>query len=248
MARNPPLTAPTPRATASRAGPSPGAWPPVPRQRRAGRLSPDRRSPARPWCQLGFPPRPARAVRQRVRPAPKDPGPKDPGPTAVAASALRSLQRLPPRSPLPLLDGGLPRRDRPLADRTSRRHRHLSCNRMARNGPYRTGPAPKTAPEAGRQPRTAAAGTGLPPDHHLRRRRRVGRTVATAGCEFLRETTAPRAGMLPTTVIPSPSPPRPSVPRLARRFSTRPPSRPGSRRPAWRAPGRRAAGCAPRAR
>jgi hypothetical protein len=243
MARNPPLTAPTPRATANRDGPSPGAWPPAPRQGCAGRLPPDRRLPARPRCQVGFPPRPTRAVRQRVRPAPKDPGPKDPGPTAVAASALRSLQRLPPRSPLPLLAGGLPRRDRPLADRTSRRHRHLSCNRMARNRPYRTGPAPKTAPEAGRQPRNTATVTGLPPDHHLRRRRRVGRTVTAAGCEFPLETTAPRAGMLPTTVMLCPfSRPRPPC------SPTRPPSRPVTRRPARRAPGRRAADCAPRAR
>jgi hypothetical protein len=248
MARHPSLTAPTPRATASLAGPSPGAWPPVPRRRHVGRQSPDRRPPARRRCQAGFPPRPTWAVRKRVRLAPKDPGPKDPGPTAVAASAPRSLQRLPPRSPLPLLDGGLPRRDRPLVDRTSRRHRYLSCNHMARNGPYRTGHAPKTAPEAGRQPRKTAAETGLPPDHHLRRRRRVGRTVATAGCEFLRETTAPRAGMLPTTVMLFPSSrPRPRF-SPTRPPSTRPPSRPASRRPSWPVPRRRAADCAPRAR
>src|SRR5258707_6196663 len=75
---------------------------------------------------------------------------------------------------------------------------------MARNGPYRTGPAPKAAPEVGRLPRNTAAHASLPPDHHLRRSRRVGRNVATAGLEVLRVTTAPRAGMLPTTVIASP--------------------------------------------
>ena len=150
-----------------------------------------RRSPARRRCRpASCPVRAARARRRGLRGREHLPGPapKDPGPTAVAASALRSLQRLPPRSPLPLLDGGRARRTnrRPLADRTSRRHRHLSCNRMARNGPYRADPAPKTVPEAGRLPRTTAAGTGLSPVHHLRRSRRVGRTAAAAGREFPR--------------------------------------------------------------
>ena len=157
-----------------------------------------------------------RPRRRRPHSGPKNPAPKDPGLTAGTASALRSLQRLPPRSPLPLLDGGRVRRTsrRPLADRTSRRHRHLSCNRMARNGPYRAVPAPKTVPEARRPPRATAAGTGLPPVNHLRRSRRVGRTASTADRDFPPETTAPRAGMVPTSVMPCPSSP-PPFPRPA---------------------------------
>src|SRR6266581_4096217 len=68
--------------------------------------------------------------------------------------------------------------------------------------PYRLDPAPKTVPETGRLPRYTAAGTGLPPVNHLRRSRRVGRTAAAADREFPGETTAPRAGMVPTTVTP----------------------------------------------
>ena len=195
------------------------------RRNRAGRPPPGRRQPARPRNRHP-------SLRRQQRPIPMDLAPKEPGPTAVTASALRSLQRLPTRSPLPLLDGGRARRTsrRPLADRTSRRHRHLSCNRMARNGPYRADPAPKTVLETGRLPRTAAAGTGLPPDNHHRRSRRVGRTTAAAGREFPPETTAPRAGMVPTSVMPCPS----SQPPLPRPAS-----------PAARA---HAADCAPRAR
>ena len=84
--------------------------------------------------------------------------------------------------------------------------------------------------ETKRLPRTTAAGTGLSPDNHHRRSRRVGRTTATAGREFPPETTAPRAGMVPTSVMPCPS------------------SQPPLRRPAWPAPRARAAGCAPRVR
>ena len=51
------------------------------------------------------------------------------GLSASAASAPRSLQRLPPQSPLPsLADGGQPLRRSTLADRASRRHRTLSCD------------------------------------------------------------------------------------------------------------------------
>jgi len=103
------------------------------------------------------------------------------GLTALTASALRS-QRLPPRSPLPSLDSGPLRRYQPLADPTSRRHRHLSGKTMARNGPYRAGPAPltapATAPEAEIRPQETATETSFSALHHLRRSRRVGRTAA----------------------------------------------------------------------
>jgi len=46
------------------------------------------------------------------------------GPGAGRESALRSLQRLPPQSPLPSLDGGQPLSARPMADRTGKRHGH----------------------------------------------------------------------------------------------------------------------------
>src|ERR1019366_7440830 len=106
--------------------------------------------------------------------------PRPDGPGCLRAAEPAALATA---SPLPSLDGGLPRRYRPLADRTSRCHKHLSGKRMARDGPYRSGHAPMTVPEAGLLRQETAAGTSFAPVHHLRRSRRVGRTAASAGLE-----------------------------------------------------------------
>src|SRR6202042_1540347 len=56
-----------------------------------------------------------------------------PGLADEPADGLRSLQRLPPRSPLPSLAGWLPGLNRPQANRTDKRHSHLSGKRHGEN-------------------------------------------------------------------------------------------------------------------
>src|SRR5215475_11359774 len=111
---------------------------------------PDSDPPRRP----GRPPvigtrRPIRSDREPAAPTPGGPG-------RLAASALRSLQRLPPRSPLPSLDGGPPSREQHLTVRPGRRHKHLSCVRERAMDPTACTPTPRPTGSTGQR-------HGIPP-------------------------------------------------------------------------------------
>ena len=113
-------------------------------QRRLG-PPPDSGPPMRPGRPpvTGMP-RPIRPAREPAALAPDGPG-------RWAASALRSLQRLPPRSPLPSLDGGPPSREQHLTVRPGRRHKHLSCIRERAMDPTACTPKPGPSGSAGKR-------------------------------------------------------------------------------------------------
>ena len=92
------------------------------RRRHAWRRLPMRRLAGSPPMRR-LPPAPSPCHQARVAGMPARATARS-GRKSSAASALRSLQRLPPQSPLPSLAGGPPRRARPTADRTGKRHGH----------------------------------------------------------------------------------------------------------------------------
>src|SRR5262249_60650819 len=119
-----------PARTQRRPDPPPGSGPP--------------RRPGRP--PVTGTPRPIRPARE-----PAAMTPDGPGSGRWAASALRSLQRLPPRSPLPSLDGGPPGREQHLTVRPRRRHKYLSCVRERAMDPTACTPIPGPSVTAARR-------------------------------------------------------------------------------------------------
>jgi hypothetical protein len=142
-----------------------------------------RRPPA--WKRAGPagpPRRPAPARRQRRRARSRSrlalPGiaaeRERLGQSASAASAPRSLQRLPPRSPLPSLADKPPCSGRSPANRASRQHRRLPAAAWQEACAYRQVAALVTVLRA---PLSVSGSRNTAPAPHLRRSLKVGRTT-----------------------------------------------------------------------
>jgi hypothetical protein len=126
-------------------------------------------------------------------------------PTAEVAAVPLSLQRLPPRSPLPKLDGS----HHP-AMRTLRRHCHLSGFPHAEHrGPYSASPARLIRSTARTSRHKGSSCSGSSPANHIRCSLGVGRTAAGQHPCCPARASTPQAdsttpGMVPAFLTPSP--------------------------------------------